>query len=83
MLQHEVVAFGLVVSVVVSAVALDLVSTPDAHVLVPVLAHLASPVVLVQDETAVALDPFLVAVFAIAVETVVFPAETVVGAAVV
>ena len=43
--------------------------------------------VLVLDETAVALDPFLVAVFAIAAETVmvavVFVAETVVVAAVV
>ena len=73
-------AFGLVVSVVVSAVVLDLVSTPDAHVLVPALAHLASPVVLVLDETAVVLDPFLIAVFAIATRTVVahvvFAAET-------
>ena len=55
--------------------------------LVPVLAHLASPVVLVLDETVVALDPFLVAVFAVAAETVVvtvvFAAETVVVAAVV
>ena len=71
----------------VSAVVLDLVSTPDAHVLVPVLAHLASPVVLVLDETPVALDPILVAVFAIAAETVVvtvvFAAETVMVAAVV
>ena len=95
--QHEVafpihhnlnrLAFELVVSVVVSAVVPGLVSTPDADVLVPVLAHLASPVVLVLDETAVALDPFLVAVFAIAAETVmvavVFVAETVVVAAVV
>ena len=54
----------------VSAVVPDLISTPDADVLVPVLAHLASPVVQVLDETAVALDPFLVAVFAIAAETV-------------
>ena len=55
--------------------------------LVPVLAHVAAPVVLVLDETAVALDPFLVAVFAVAAETVVvtvvFAAETVVVAAVV
>ena len=69
--QHEVaftvhhqllvnhLAFELVASVVVFAVVPDLVSTPDAHVLVPVLAHLAAPVVLVPDETAVALDPFL------------------------
>ena len=66
----------------VFAVVLD-----DAHVLVPVLAHLASPVVLVLDETAVALDPSLIAVFAIAtrteVVTVVFAAETVMVAAVV
>ena len=57
--QHEVavsvhhqllvnhLAFELVVSAVVSDVVLDLVSTPEAHVLVPVLVHLASPVVLV------------------------------------
>ena len=64
-------AFGLVASVVVFAVVLGLVSTPDAHVLVPVLVHLVSPEVLVLDETAVALDPSLVAVFAIATEIVV------------
>ena len=91
--QHEVafpvhhqllvnhLAFGLVASVVVFAVVLDLVSTPDAHVLVPVLMHLASPVVLVLDETAVVLDPFVIAVFEIATRTVVvivvFAAETV------
>ena len=69
MQQHEVVfsvhhqllvnhlAFELVASVVVFAVVLDLVSTPDAHVLVPVLVHLVSPVVLVLDEIAVVLDP--------------------------
>ena len=67
-------AFELVVSVVVSVVVTDLVWTPDADVLVPVLAHLASHVVLVLDETAVALDPFLVAVFAVAAETVVVAA---------
>ena len=52
---------------------------------VPVLTHLASPVVLVLDETAVALDPFMVAVFAAetVVVTVVSAAETVVVAAVV
>ena len=55
----------------VFAGVLDLVSTLDAHVLVPVLAHLASLVVLVLDETAVALDPFLTAVFASATRTVV------------
>ena len=79
-------AFELVVSVVVSAVVLDLVSTPDAHVLVPVLVHLASPVVLVLDETAVVLDPFVIAVFVIATKTVVVivvAAETVSVAAVV
>ena len=91
--QHEVyftvhhqllvnhLAFGLVASVVVFAVVLDLVSTPDAHVLVPVLVHLASPVVLVLDETAVVLDPFVIAVFVIATRTVVvtvaFAMETV------
>ena len=80
-------AFELVVSAVVSAVVLDLVSTPNAHVLVPVLVHLASPVVLVLDEFAVVLDPFVIAVFVIATRTVVvivvFPAETVSVAAVV
>ena len=97
--QHEVaftvhhqllvnhLAIELVVSVVVFAVVLDLVSTPDAHVLVPVLVHLVSPVVLVLDEIAVVLDPFLVAVFAIATRTVVahvvFAAEPLSVAAVV
>ena len=63
-----------------------LVSTPDAHVLVPVLVHLVSPVVLVLDEIAVVLDPFVIAVFVIATRTVVivvFAAETVSVAAVV
>ena len=63
----------------VSAVVLDLASTPDAHVLVPVMVHLVSPVVLVLDEIALVLDPFLIAVFAIATGTVahvVFAAET-------
>ena len=75
MQQHEVVftvhhqlfvnhlAFELVASVVVFAVVLDLVSTPDAHVLVPVVVHLVSPVVLVLDEIAVVLEPFVIAVF--------------------
>ena len=76
-------AFELVVSVVVFAVVLDLVSTPDAHVLVPVLVHLVSPVVLVLDEIAVVLDPFLIAVFTIATRTVVVAAETLSVAAVV
>ena len=42
--------FELVVSVVVVAVVLDLVSIPVAHVLVVVLVYLVSPVVLVLDE---------------------------------
>ena len=83
MQQHEVVftvhhqllvnhlAFELVASVVVFAVVLDLVSTPDAHVLVPVLVHLVSPVVLVLDEIVVVLEPFVIAVFVIATRTVV------------
>ena len=77
-------AFELVASVVVFAVILDLVSTPDAHVLVPVLVPPASPVVLVLDETAVALDPVLV-VFSMrtVVVIVVFAAATVSVAAVV
>ena len=64
-------AFEIVASVVVFAVVLDLVSTPDAHVLVPVLVHLVSPVVLVLDEIAVVLDPFVIAVLVIATRTVV------------
>ena len=71
----------------VSAVVLDLISTPDAHVLVPVLVHLASPVVLVLDETAGVLDPFVIAVSMVATRTVVahvvFAAETLSVAAVV
>ena len=53
--------------------------------LVPVLARPASPVVLVLDETAVALYPVLAAVFAAGtvMVAVVFAAETVVVAAVV
>ena len=80
-------AFELVVSVVVFAVVLDLVSTPDAHVLVPVLVHLVSPVVLVLDEIAVVVDPFVIAVSVVATRTVVahvvFAAETLSVAAVV
>ena len=80
-------AFELVVSVAVFAVVLDLVSTPDAHVLVPVLVHLVSPVVLVLDEIAVVVDPFVIAVSMVATRTevvaVVFAAETVSVAAVV
>ena len=68
-------------------VVLDLVSTPDAHVLVPVSVHLVSPMVLLLDEIAVVLDPFLIAFFAIATRTVVanvvFAAETLSVAAVV
>ena len=68
-----------------SAVFPDSVWTPVADVLVPVMAPPASPVVLVLDETAVALDPVLVDVFAAetVVEVAVFVAETVVVAAVV
>ena len=66
---------------------LDLVSTPDAHVLIPVLVHHVSLVVLVLDEIAVVLDPFVIAVFVIETRTevviVVFAAETVSVAAVV
>ena len=72
--------FELVVSVMVVAVVLDLVLTPDAHVLVVVLVHLVSPVVLVLGEIAVVVDPCVIAVFAIATRTVVahvvFAAET-------
>ena len=74
-------AFELVVSVVVFAVVLDLVSTPDAHVLVPVSVHPVSPVVLVLDEIAVVVDPFVILVCVIETRTVVvavvFAAETV------
>ena len=79
--------FELVVSVVVVAVVLDLVSTLDAHVLVVVLVHLVSPVVLVLDEIAVVVDPFVIAVSVVATRTVVahvvFAAETLSVAAVV
>ena len=99
MQQHEVVfpvhhpllvnhlAFELVASVVVCSVVLDLVSTPDAHVLVPVWVHLVSPVVQVLDETVVVVDPCLIAVSMAARRTVVthvvFAAETLSVAAVV
>ena len=63
--------FELVVSVVVVAVVLDLVSIPGAHVLVVVLVHLVSPVVLVLDEIAVVVDPFVIAVSMVATRTVV------------
>ena len=66
---------------------LDLVSTPGARVLVVVLVHLLSPVVLVLDEIAVVVDPFVVAVSVVATRTVVahvvFAAETLSVAAVV
>ena len=81
MVNH--LAFELVVSVVVFAAVLDLVSTPDAHVLVPVLVHLVSPVVLVLDEIAVVMDPFVILVCVIETRTVVvavvFSVETVAG----
>ena len=54
--------YELVVSVVVVAVVLDLVSTPDVLVLVVVLVYLVSPVVLVPDEIAVVVDPCVIAV---------------------
>ena len=62
--------FELVVSVVVVAVVLDLVSIPGAHVLVVALVHLVSPVVLVLDEIAVVVDPFVIAVSMVATRTV-------------
>ena len=58
--------FELVDSVVVVAVVLDLVSIHGAHVLVVVLVHLVSPVVLVVDEIAVVVDPFVIAVSMVA-----------------
>ena len=79
--------FELVVSVVVVAVVLDLVSIPGVHVLVVVLVYLVSPVVLVLDEIAVVVDPFVIAVSMVATRTVVahvvFAAETLSVAAVV
>ena len=50
---------------------LDLVPTPDAHVLIPVLVHLVSPVVLVLDEIVVVVDPCVIAVSLVATRTVV------------
>ena len=74
------VEFELVVSLVVVAVVLDLVSTLDAHVLVVVLVYLVSPMVLVLDEIAVVVDLFVIAVSVVATRTVVahvvFAAET-------
>ena len=63
--------FELVVSVVVVAVVLDLVSTLDAHVLVLVLVHRVSSVVLVLGEIAVVVDPCVIAVSVVATRTVV------------
>ena len=69
------------------AVVLDLVSIRGAHVLVVVLVHLVSLVVLVLDEIAVVVDPFVIAVSMVATRTVVahvvFAAETLSVAAVV
>ena len=77
----------LVVSVVVVAVVLDLVSILGAHELVVVLVCLVSPVVLVLDEIAVVVDSFVIAVSMVATRTVVahvvFEAETLSVAAVV
>ena len=79
--------FELVVSVVMVAVVLNLVSIPVAHVLVVALVYLVSPVVLVLDEIAVVVDPFVIAVSVVATRTVVahvvFAAETLSVAAVV
>ena len=79
--------FELVVSVVVVAVVLDLVSTLDAHVLVVVLVRRVSSVVLVLGETVVVVDPCVIAVSMVAMRTVVthvvFAAETLSVAAVV
>ena len=60
------IEFELVVSVVVVAVVLDLVSILVAHVLVVVLVYLVSLVVLVLDEIAVVVDPFVIAVSMVA-----------------
>ena len=79
--------FELVVSVVVVAVVLDLVSTLDAHVLVLVLVHRVSSVVLVLGDIVVVVDPCVIAVSMVATKTVVahvvFAAETLSVAAVV
>ena len=64
-----------------------LVSTLDARVLILVLVHPVSSVVLVLDEIAVVVDPFVIAVSVVATRTVVvhvvFTAETLSVAAVV
>ena len=63
--------FELVVSVVAVAVVLDLVSTPDAQVLVPVSVHCVSLVVLVLGEIVVVVAPCVIAVSMVAMGTVV------------
>ena len=79
--------FELVVSVVAVAVVLDLVSTLDVLVLVPVSVHLVSPVVLFLGEIVVVVAPCVIAVSMVAMRTVVthvvFAAETLSVAAVV
>ena len=79
--------FELVVSVVVVAVVLDLVSNPVAHVLVVVLVHCVSPVFRVLHEIAVVVGLFVIVVSMVATRTVVahvvFAAETLSVAAVV
>ena len=84
--HHQLLVNHLAFDLVASAVGLDLVSTPDSHVLVPVLVHLVSPMVLVLDEIAVFLEPIVIAVFVIVTRTavviIVFAAETVSVAAV-
>ena len=79
--------FELVVSVVAVAAVLDLVSTLDVLILVPVSVHLVSPVVLVLDDIALVMDPLFIAVSMVATKTVVahvvFAAETLSVAAVV
>ena len=65
---------------VVSFVAVALVSTLDAHVLVVVLVHRVSSVVLALGEIVVVVDPCVIAVSMVAMRTVVthvvFAAET-------
>ena len=65
--------FELVVSVVAVAVALDLVSTLDVHILVLVLVHRVSSVVWVLGEIVVVVDPCVIAVSMVAMKTVVTP----------
>ena len=79
--------FELVVSFLVVAVVLDLVSIPGAHVPVVVSVYLVSPVVLVLDKLAVVVYPFVISVSMVATRTVVahvvFAAKTLSVAAVV